>query len=124
MFTNQKNKINLISTDSTGSNDTQFKGNYNQGNEKTYINDLNNDSTTDLIATLGHETQHNIDDQTGTLILNDKDQNNYADNFGEDLSFYTENALDHHHAPPPPLTHHLYAPPYVITKHTTMTDLS
>ena len=88
------NEVNLVSTDSTGSNDTEFKGNYNQGNKETYINDKNNDSTSDLIATLGHETQHNIDHQTGELILNDTDQNNYADNFGEDLSFYTSNALD------------------------------
>jgi hypothetical protein len=86
------NDLKLVSTDKKGANDAQFKGHYNDG--QTFINDKNNDSTKDLLTTLGHETQHNMDDQEQIHKPQDIDQNNYATNFGEDLSFYTSNALD------------------------------
>jgi filamentous hemagglutinin len=35
-----------------------------------------------------------MDEQKQIYKQNDKDQNNYATNFGEDVSFYTSNALD------------------------------
>ena len=38
---------------------------------------------------------HAMDNQDGTLKLNDTDQNNYANNFGDDLAFYTDNALEY-----------------------------
>jgi hypothetical protein len=94
-----KNDVKLVSTDKTGANGEEFKGHYNSdgegnGDKNTYINDKNNDSTSDLVATIGHETQHSMDEQKGIYIQNDKDQNKYASNFGENLSFYTSQALD------------------------------
>jgi hypothetical protein len=87
----------LISTDEIGANDTQVKGHYNTDTDSSYINDKYNDSTIELVETVGHEMTHAMDNQDGILILNDADQNNYANNFGEDLSFYTSNALDYTH---------------------------
>jgi len=87
------NEMNLVSTDEKGANGTEVKGHFGE-NKETYVNDRTNSSTADLIATTGHETQHSMDNQAGTLKLNDTDQNNYADNFGGDVSFYTSNALD------------------------------
>jgi hypothetical protein len=86
------NEVNMVSTDETGANGTQVRGHYGENGE-TYVNDKTNGSTEDLIATVGHETQHSMDDQRQELKLNDADQNNYADNFGEDVAFYTGGAL-------------------------------
>ncbi len=88
--------VKIVSTTQTGANNQEFKGHY-ANNDKTYINDKNNQDTDDLISTIAHETQHNIDDQDNKHIPQDQDQNDYADNFGDDVSFYTSNALDYTH---------------------------
>ncbi len=85
------NKTKVISTDETGRDNEDVKGHFN--NNTNYINDKNNKDTTDLVATTGHEITHAMDSQDDTFIAGDTDQNNYADNFGDDLSFYTDNAL-------------------------------
>ena len=79
--------VKLISTNETGKNNTQIQGHYNDGT--TYINDKNNDNTDQLVNTTGHETQHAMDAKD-----NLKADENYATNFGEDVSFYTSQALD------------------------------
>jgi hypothetical protein len=88
-----KNDVKLVSTDKKGASGTEFKGHYND--KVSYVNDKNNISTTDLLTTIGHETQHNIDDQDNNHKPQNKDQNTYATNFGKDLSYYTSNALDY-----------------------------
>ncbi|MCV6599368.1 MAG: hemagglutinin repeat-containing protein, partial [Alphaproteobacteria bacterium] len=86
------NEVKVVSTDTAGANGKPIKGHYGE-NDKTYVNDKYNDSTSDLITTLGHETQHSMDEQAGTFKPNDEDQNEYATNFGKDVAFYTDGAL-------------------------------
>jgi filamentous hemagglutinin len=98
-YKTKKDDVKLVSTDKKGANDTQFKGHYNSdgkgnGDKNTYINDKNNKDTQDLLTTIGHETQHNMDEQKQIYKQNDKDQNTYATNFGEDVASYTDAALD------------------------------
>ena len=88
------NDTKLLATNEKGANNTQIKGHYGENNVN-YVNDIYNQSTTELLESLGHEMTHAMDNQDGTLKLNDTDQNNYANNFGDDLAFYTGNALDY-----------------------------
>ncbi len=87
------NDVKLIYTDETGVNNTQVKGYFDDKTNTSYVNDKYNDSTTQLIASLGHEISHDMDKQDKIFVSNDKDQNIYATNFGEDLAFYTNGAL-------------------------------
>ena len=87
------NDVKLIYTDETGVNNTQVKGYFDAKTNTSYINDKNNDSTEELITTLGHELTHDMDKQAKIYVSNDLDQNIYATNFGEDLAFYTQGAL-------------------------------
>ncbi len=88
------NDVKLIHTDTNGKNNTLIKGHYNPKTQTSYINDKYNKSTKDLISSSGHEITHDMDKQAGIFISNDKDQNIYADNFGNDLADYTNKALD------------------------------
>lgn len=88
------NDTKLLATNEKGANNTQIKGHFGENNVN-YVNDIYNQSTTELLESLGHEMTHAMDNQDGTLKLNDTDQNNYANNFGDDLAFYTDNALEY-----------------------------
>jgi hypothetical protein len=88
------NDVKLVYTDETGVNNTQVKGYFDDKTNTSYVNDKYNDSTTQLIASLGHEITHDMDKQDNIYVSNDKDQNIYATNFGEDLAFYTNGALN------------------------------
>ena len=88
-------KVAVISTDEIGQQDKQIKGHYNQGDEKTgegqgvYINDQNIDTTEEAMETLGHELAHAQDDANRNFKAGDADQNTYANNYGSDLTKYT-----------------------------------
>ncbi|QFR49547.1 hypothetical protein FJR48_07295 [Sulfurimonas lithotrophica] len=92
------NETKVVSTDEAGRDGESVKGHYNEGTNTNYINDKNNNSTNDLVATTGHEITHAMDKQEGTFKAGDADQNTYANNFGSDLSFYTGAALDYTHS--------------------------
>ena len=87
------NDVKLVYTDEVGVNNTQVKGYFDDKTNTSYVNDKYNNSTTQLIASLGHEITHDMDKQDNIYVSNDKDQNIYATNFGEDLAFYTNGAL-------------------------------
>ncbi|MFV0562559.1 hemagglutinin repeat-containing protein [Malaciobacter mytili] len=88
------NDVRLVYTDEKGANDTLVKGHYNPNTQTSYINDKYNNSTKELVSSLGHEITHDMDNQDGKFKANDKDQNKYATNFGDDLAFYTQGALN------------------------------
>lgn len=92
------NETKVVSTDEPGRDGESVKGHYNEGTNTNYINDKNNNSTNELVATTGHEIIHAMDKQEGTFKAGDADQNTYANNFGADLSFYTGAALDYTHS--------------------------
>ncbi len=87
------NNTKVISTDETGRDNTKVKGHFNTNTN--YINDKNNKDTQELVATTGHEITHAMDKQDNIFKAGDKDQNVYADNFGDNLASYTNAALDY-----------------------------
>jgi len=87
------NDIKLMSTEETGRNDLPVMGYYDPDTQISLINDINNNSTKDLLVSLGHEITHDMDKQDNKFISNDTDQNTYATNFGNNLAFYTDKAL-------------------------------
>jgi hypothetical protein len=86
-YTTYDNK--LIDTDVAGKDGEQVKGYYSEITKDAYINDKYNDSTKDLISTAGHEATHAMDQQS-----NIQSEEAYSNNFGENLSSYTEFVLD------------------------------
>ncbi|RXJ94476.1 hypothetical protein CRU94_08460 [Arcobacter sp. AHV-9/2010] len=89
----KSNEVKIISTDETGANNTQVKGYYDSNTQTSYVNDKNNNSTSELVSSTGHEIMHDMDKQKEIFISNDKDQNIYATNFGNNLAYYVNGAL-------------------------------
>ncbi|MDN5104866.1 hypothetical protein O8C79_06120 [Aliarcobacter butzleri] len=87
------NDVKLIYTDETGANKVQVKGFYDPNTQTSYVNDKNNNSTSELVSSTGHEIMHDVDKQKGIFIAKDKDQNIYATNFGNNLAYYVNGAL-------------------------------
>ena len=89
----------IIATETTAPGGDAFYGFYSTDTGQAYINDIENESTRDLLTTAGHEAMHAMDDQAG-LNVNDpdtRDDNNLlATNFGTNLADYADFSLDYH----------------------------
>ncbi len=86
----QKTKINIMDNNQVGQAGIDIKGHYSEEDKQVYINDINIESTKDGFKTLGHELAHSQDNQDGTFEVASNDQNNYANNYGQDLAGYAD----------------------------------
>ena len=89
----------IIATDEPTPDGYSFYGYFAEENGQVYINDIENDSTRDLIETAGHEAAHAMDAQPEVHGLDYgiySDNEIYAENFGSHLADYTDFALDFH----------------------------
>ncbi len=86
----QKTKINIMDNNQVGQAGIDIKGHYSDEDKQVYINDINIESTKDGFKTLGHELAHSQDNQDGTFEVASNDQNNYANNYGQDLAGYAD----------------------------------
>jgi hypothetical protein len=87
-----ENKI--VSTDEKGRDGKDVKGFYSTQTGNAYINDKNNEDTTDLVKSAGWEATRAMDDQDGVdFDSNREDRANYANNYGSNLADYTDFAM-------------------------------
>jgi hypothetical protein len=86
----------IIATERTAPDGSRILGFYSEQTGNAYINDPENDSIRELVVTAGHEASHAIDyqgDIENSTFEDRRDNNLYAENFGENLASYADFAL-------------------------------